>query len=152
MFSKVDENFNYAQTLEKLIKIDKLSENIIYLDQEVKKFQKSLNSIRDVQRMMLEGKVQQASKYYYSFDPSNHGTCDSILLFKLNRKDIVLQLEKDHMETKVKLIDKQKLLESLLNIFVKQFKYDDYSYLGPSFVSMIDIHVCKMNEDMDVDS
>lgn len=152
MFTKVDENFNYAQTLEKLIKIDKLSENIIYLDQDVKKYQKTLDNIREVQRNMLEGKVHPSGNYYYSLDSSNHEADDSLFFVKLPRKDVVMQLEKDHMENKKKLAEKQKLLDNLLNIFTKQYKYEDYSYLGTTFVNLIELYIRKVNDELDIDN
>ncbi len=137
-----NENFNFNSSLEKLIGIDSLSDKILSTYKDEISYKKEIEKIKDALDLLKTGKVNQGNFLYKC--QSNE---DSLFFLDLNRKDFVLQLERDNMEMKLKLSNAKSVKEKLIKNFIGKYKEEDYVHLESVFISLIKEYKALIEED-----
>ena len=126
------EDFNFSNTLDRLIGIDSLSEKIMTLNKEEIKYMTNLEKIRESQQLFINGKIKQTQFQYLC--PSNDNT---YFFLNLNRKELCQQLEKDHLEAKLNIANIRKIKQKLIESFINKYKEEEYMYLEEEFKNII---------------
>lgn len=145
---KSNTSINFSKTLNNIIELDKLSDNIIYLNDEELKYRNKINQIKEAQQRFLQDRnlkfkdsffiniLNECSvNEYYNNQPDINN-----IFLKTNRKETISFLENELKDCNKKLKDKLSAKDNLIKYVKNNYSLLQIKNINNNLLDIIENH------------